>query len=135
MPEEINRLVTDAITDYFFPTSSTANENLRKEGVDPEKIYFVGNTMIDTLLGNLERLKKPAIWDEASLSEKNYLVMTLHRPSNVDEEEQLKTLISEIVDSSEGVPIIFPVHPRTRKRSEEHTSELQSRGHLVCRLL
>lgn len=119
MPEEINRLVTDAITDYFFTTSTTANENLRREGVDPEKIYFVGNTMIDTLLANLERLKKPAIWDEASLSEKNYLVMTLHRPSNVDEEEQLKTLISEIVDSSEGVPIIFPVHPRTRKNLEK----------------
>lgn len=119
MPEEINRLVTDAITDYFFTTSTTANENLRKEGVDEKKIYFVGNTMIDTLLANIDRLKKPAVWGEKDLQEGGYLVMTLHRPSNVDEEEQLKTLISEIVDTSEGIPIIFPVHPRTRKNLEK----------------
>lgn len=119
MPEEINRLVTDSITDYFFTTSTTANENLRKEGVEQEKIFFVGNTMIDTLLSNMDRLKKPAIWDEKGLNEGGYLVMTLHRPSNVDEEEQLKTLISEIVNSSKGVPIVFPVHPRTRKNLEK----------------
>jgi len=119
MPEEINRLVTDSITDYFFTTSSIANENLRKEGISEDQIFFVGNTMIDTLLGNIEKLIQPKIWEERGLKEKEYLVITLHRPSNVDEEEQLKNLIDEIVHSSQGLPIIFPVHPRTRKNLEK----------------
>lgn len=126
MPEEINRLVTDSITDYFFTTSSNANENLQKEGISKDQIFFVGNTMIDTLLGNMERLKKPGIWDEKKLEEKKYLVMTLHRPSNVDEEEQLKNLIDEIVNSSHGLPVVFPVHPRTRKNLEKIGIEYES---------
>lgn len=119
MPEEINRLVTDSITDLFFTTSDTANQNLRKEGIPEEKIHFVGNTMIDTLLYHLDKLIKPSIWDSLQLEEKGYLVMTLHRPSNVDEEAQLRALIREIVNSSRGVPILFPVHPRTRKNLEK----------------
>jgi UDP-N-acetylglucosamine 2-epimerase (non-hydrolysing) len=126
MPEEINRLVTDSITDLFFTTSQTANENLRKEGVAEEKIHFVGNTMIDTLLRHEERFFKPEVWNEAELQEMGYIVMTLHRPSNVDEEEQLKRLVAEIVRSSRGNPIIFPVHPRTRKNLEKLGIEYES---------
>lgn len=115
MPEEINRLVTDSITNYFFTTSATANANLKASGVGEEKIHFVGNTMIDTLLKNKERFIKPAVWDERNLEEGNYLVMTLHRPANVDEEETLKSMMSEIVNNSKGLPLVFPVHPRTAK--------------------
>lgn len=115
MPEEINRLVTDAITDYFFTTSEVANENLRKSGIAENKIIFVGNTMIDTLLKNLPRLKKPELFEENNLSEKNYFVLTLHRPANVDGEEKLKSLLNEIINNTKELPIIFPVHPRTQK--------------------
>jgi UDP-N-acetylglucosamine 2-epimerase (non-hydrolysing) len=114
MPEEINRVVTDSITNYFFTTSRMANENLRLSGVTDERIFFVGNTMIDTLLKHRPRFKKPAVWDEWSLSAGGYFVMTLHRPSNVDEEDKLKLLIGEIMAHSGGLPVIFPVHPRTR---------------------
>ena len=115
MPEEINRLVTDSITDYFFTTSEIANENLRKSGIEDDKIYFVGNTMIDTLLANKSRFVKPEIWDVANLIPDEYLVMTLHRPANVDQEENLKFLIKELVMAAKGLKIIFPVHPRTRQ--------------------
>lgn len=115
MPEEINRMVTDALTDYFFTTSEVANENLRKAGIPDDRIFFVGNTMIDTLLKNMPRLNKPAIWDELGLKDKEYFVLTLHRPANVDEEANLKILIDEIVNNVQGMPIIFPVHPRTAK--------------------
>lgn len=115
MPEEINRLVTDAITNYFFTTSELANQNLNKEGVDSSKIHFVGNTMIDTLLKQRGNFKQPEIWNELNLVEKEYIVMTLHRPANVDEENKLKELIDQIIEHSHGLPIIFPVHPRTRK--------------------
>ena len=115
MPEEINRIVTDSLTDYFFTTSTYANDNLEHLGVLKSNIFFVGNVMIDTLLKNENRLKKPALWDELGLSNKKYLVMTLHRPSNVDEELQLKTLITQIVTLGKDYPIIFPVHPRTQK--------------------
>lgn len=115
MPEEINRMVTDSITDYFFTTSHTANQNLLKSGIDEKNIFFVGNTMIDTLLKNMNRLSKPAIFDELQLQEREYFVLTLHRPNNVDEGDNLKRLISEIVINVNGLPIIFPVHPRTAK--------------------
>ena len=115
MPEEINRLVTDSITNWFFTTSETANENLRKAGVENSRIFFVGNTMIDTLLKHRPRFRKPPIWDTLELKEGNYMVMTLHRPSNVDEEETLKGLMQEIINHSENLPLVFPVHPRTAK--------------------
>ncbi len=115
MPEEINRMVTDAITDIFYTTSEVANENLRKLGHEEEKIRYVGNTMIDTLLTNMSRLKRPEVFNELNLKEKGYFVMTLHRPANVDEEAKLKKLIDEIVKGAKGLPIIFPVHPRTAK--------------------
>ncbi len=115
MPEEINRIVTDSITDYFFTTSETANSNLINIGVKKENIFFVGNTMIDTLLKHRFNFKKPPIWDKIKLKEKSYFVMTLHRPSNVDEEQILIELINEIVAHSQNMPIVFPVHPRTAK--------------------
>ncbi len=115
MPEEINRIVTDAITDIFYTTSEVANENLRNLGHDERKIRYVGNTMIDTLLKNKERFIQPEAWNTFHLKEKGYFVMTLHRPANVDEETQLKKLIDEIVKGANEMPIIFPVHPRTAK--------------------
>lgn len=115
MPEEINRLATDAITNYFFTTSDLANENLRKTGIEDERIFFVGNTMIDTLFKQRPNFKKPEIWEELSLKEKEYIVMTLHRPANVDEESKLKELMDEIVNHTQDLPLIFPVHPRTAK--------------------
>ena len=115
MPEEINRMVTDSITDYFFTTSERANSNLKRAGVEDERIFFVGNTMIDTLLKNRTRFMKPEVWDELKLNESGYIVMTLHRPANVDEEHKLKGLIQEIVNHSQGVPLVFPIHPRTAK--------------------
>ena len=118
MPEEINRIVTDSLTDYFFTTSNYANKNLANLGVSNEKIFFVGNVMIDTLLKNLPRLEKPQLWNTLNLEPKKYMVMTLHRPSNVDEENQLKNLIQQIVDLGKNYPIIFPVHPRTKKLLE-----------------
>jgi UDP-N-acetylglucosamine 2-epimerase (non-hydrolysing) len=118
MPEEINRMVTDSITDYFFTTSETANQNLLKNGVNKEKIFFVGNTMIDTLLKHRQNFIKPPLWDKVGLEENNYIVMTLHRPANVDEENILKELMDEIMVHSQNIPIIFPVHPRTAKQLE-----------------
>ena len=115
MPEEINRMVTDSITNYFFTTSEVANQNLRNNGVSNDRIFFVGNTMIDTLLKNKPNFIKPSIWNEAKLEEKKYFVLTLHRPANVDQEIQLKDLLNQIVLHGKGVPIIFPVHPRTAK--------------------
>ena len=115
MPEEINRMVTDSITDYFFTTSETANENLRKAGIGDDRIFFVGNTMIDTLLKNRSAFKKPPVWDKLKLETGKYIVMTLHRPANVDEESKLKELMQEIINSSHDLPLIFPVHPRTAK--------------------
>lgn len=115
MPEEINRLVTDSITNYFFTTSETANTNLRKNGVEDSRIFFVGNTMIDTLLKHRLYFKKPPFWDKFALTKQGYIVMTLHRPANVDEESRLKNLMDEIINNSRDLSLIFPVHPRTAK--------------------
>ncbi len=119
MPEEINRLVTDSITNYFFTTTEFANQNLLKSGVSSNSIFLIGNTMIDTLLKNESRFVKPSFYDTLSLLPKNYLVLTLHRPANVDEPEKLKELITEIIANTEDAFIIFPVHPRTRKVLEQ----------------
>lgn len=115
MPEEINRMVTDSITNYFFTTTELANQNLQKSGIPDEQIFWVGNTMIDTLLKHRPRFRKPLVWDKIALKEKNYIVMTLHRPANVDEEGHLKELIDEIIAHSHNIPLVFPVHPRTAK--------------------
>jgi UDP-N-acetylglucosamine 2-epimerase (non-hydrolysing) len=117
MPEEVNRLVTDSISDYFFTTSEIANTNLEKAGVKKEQIFFVGNTMIDTLRTNLPKAVKPGLWDRVRLENKDFFVLTLHRPSNVDNLEKFSSLMSAI-DSLAHSKVIFPVHPRTRKNFE-----------------
>ncbi len=114
MPEEINRVVTDRVSDYYFTTTEIANKNLINEGVIEDRIYFVGNTMIDTLLSNLNKLVKPGVWEDHDLDCTDYYVLTLHRPSNVDEEKSLKNLIQTLIESAGSNKIIFPVHPRTK---------------------
>jgi UDP-N-acetylglucosamine 2-epimerase (non-hydrolysing) len=119
MPEEINRMVTDAITNYFFTTSEVANQNLRRSGIPDERIFFVGNTMIDTLLTNMDRLRAPAFWNELGLATGQYFVITLHRPANVDGEQHLLRLLHAIAEGTSGLPVVFPVHPRTAKNLRE----------------
>lgn len=130
MPEEINRLVTDALADVFFTTTPEAGYNLVEKGTNKESIYFVGNTMIDTLVANINRLQKPALFDELALSSGNYITMTLHRPSNVDEEEKLGKLIQLIGEKCADKAVIFPVHPRTRQNLEK-LSDLPKNIHLM----
>ncbi|MEX2382021.1 MAG: UDP-N-acetylglucosamine 2-epimerase (non-hydrolyzing) [Opitutales bacterium] len=115
MPEEVNRMATDALTDFFFTTSERANANLEKAGISKDRIFFVGNTMIDTLLKQREHFVPPACWKELGLKDDNYFVLTLHRPANVDKEQKLRDLLQAIIDHSQGLPLIFPVHPRTAK--------------------
>lgn len=115
MPEEVNRIVTDSICDHFFTTSEIANNQLRKNGVAEESIHFVGNTMIDTLYQNIERIRKPEFWEKYNLKKNEYFLITLHRPSNVDDPEKLDAILSAIKEASSELPIIFPVHPRTRQ--------------------
>ena len=115
MPEEINRVVTDSITNYFFTTSKFANENLMKLGIEKNKIFFVGNTMIDTLLKNQHQFIQPAMWKQFNLSDKAFIVITLHRPANVDDPENLKKILNEILSTTHDLPLLFPIHPRTLK--------------------
>ena len=122
MPEEINRMVTDAITNYFFTTSAHANRNLRNAGVGDDRIFFVGNTMIDTLLSNMDRLTKPAFFDELGLKPKSYFVMTMHRPANVDSGSTFTKLLDAIITGTRGEPVVFPVHPRTAKTMREFSA-------------
>lgn len=116
MPEEINRLVTDSITDHFFTTSETANKNLGKLGIEKERIHWVGNTMIDTLIKHKSNFRKPKGWQFNDLKEQKYFVLTIHRPSNVDNDEQLRKILEAIIAGTEKSVIIFPIHPRTSKR-------------------
>jgi UDP-N-acetylglucosamine 2-epimerase (non-hydrolysing) len=115
MPEEINRIVTDSLTDYFYTTSAWAGNNLMQTGVARENIFFVGNIMIDTLVAHKNKFVKPHIWVELQLEAGKFIMMTLHRPSNVDEPGKLKRVIETVLDNVEGLPVIFPVHPRTAK--------------------
>lgn len=130
MPEEINRLATDAVTNWFFTTSKVANENLKKGGIEENRIFFVGNTMIDTLLANMTRFKPPEFWSDLSLDKKKYIVLTLHRPSNVDELKSFSSLLRSIGQYSRGLPVIFPVHPRSAK-SLSNLDDVPQNIHLV----
>ena len=119
MPEEINRMVTDAITNWFFTTSEVANDTLRRSGIAEERIHFVGNTMIDTLLANMARLQPPPFWDDLGLTAGNYFVATLHRPANVDSSDGFARLLAALGGATRGLPVVFPVHPRTAKTLRE----------------
>lgn len=132
MPEEINRMVTDSLADYMFTTTDIADRNLLRQGAVyaeewqseqvvlghdrcPQRVWRVGNVMIDTLLKNMPRFTKPVVYDELGLQEGKYVVMTMHRPANVDEETHLRALMEQIITNVHGEPIVFPIHPRTAK--------------------
>jgi UDP-N-acetylglucosamine 2-epimerase (non-hydrolysing) len=119
MPEEINRILTDSISDLLLTTSQDADENLKQEGVSGEKIRFVGNVMIDSLLRNLKIAESSTIREDLDLGERDYAVLTLHRPSNVDEKEVFTGLLGALLEISEKLPVVFPAHPRTLARIDE----------------
>ena len=119
MPEEINRILTDSISDLLLTTSEDADENLKNEGVPADKIKFVGNVMIDSLFYNLEKAKALKVRENLNLKDKDYVVLTLHRPSNVDDKETFGGLLEALVSISEKLPVIFPAHPRTRANIEK----------------
>ena len=116
MPEEINRIVTDSISDYLFVTERSGLDNLLSEGVARDKIHFVGNVMIDSLVRFREKASACSILEELSLQDTRYALMTMHRPSNVDREEGLISLLETIERLAEGLTVVFPMHPRTRQR-------------------
>ena len=115
MPEEINRLLTDAIADYLFVTEQSGIDNLKAEGVADDKVFFVGNCMIDSLVEHLDKASKLQTLQHYNLTPKSYAVATLHRPSNVDNKEVLENIFSTLDVIQKDMPIIFPIHPRTRK--------------------
>ena len=119
MPEEINRLVTDAISDVLLVTEESGIRNLRNEGVPAEKIHYVGNLMIDSLYFHLERSKESRILDQLELRGRRFGLVTLHRPSNVDDADQLGQLLHALREIAEDLPLVFPVHPRTRARIQQ----------------
>jgi len=114
MPEEINRLVTDAISDLLFVTEQSGLDNLAREGVAPEKVHFVGNVMIDTLVKHRASAERSGILERLRLVSGGYAVLTLHRPANVDDAATFAGLLEPIAELSREVPVVFPVHPRTR---------------------
>lgn len=119
MPEEINRLLTDQIADLLFTPSQNADENLRAEGIPAERICFVGNVMIDSLFKHLARARESNIRKALEVANKDYAVLTLHRPSNVDEPETFARILGALEEIAQQIPIVFPVHPRTRKTIAE----------------
>lgn len=168
MPEEINRMVTDALADYMFTTSEIANKNLLLQGASlensalddldalhglakrplpeeqyafartPQRVWYVGNVMIDTLLANRSRFRRPEVYDQLGLQEHNYIVMTMHRPANVDEQAHLKALMEQIITNVHDLPIVFPIHPRTAKLfyqlwgDEQQLAQLFPNLHIVA---
>ncbi len=119
MPEEINRLCTDVLCDYLFTTDHFANENLRAEGVAPEKIFFVGNVMIDTLLKHRDLASTLDLREKWGLESGRFATLTLHRPSNVDDRETLQGILEALHEVGRQIPIVFPIHPRTKKMLEQ----------------
>jgi len=124
MPEEVNRLLTDAVSDVLFTTEPAGNENLAREGVPAEKVHFVGNVMIDTLFRYRERARQSNVLDRLRLEAGGYAALTLHRPSNVDDEGTLGLLLAAIARIQSETPVVFPVHPRSRRRLEAVTAVL-----------
>ncbi|NNF00699.1 MAG: UDP-N-acetylglucosamine 2-epimerase (non-hydrolyzing) [Pyrinomonadaceae bacterium] len=119
MPEEINRILTDSISDLLLTPSPDGNKNLEKEGISGEKVKLVGNVMIDSLFRNLEFAKDSSIRKDLGLTEKEYAVVTLHRPSNVDDKKVFEGMLDSLAEISKDLPVVFPAHPRTASRIEE----------------
>lgn len=130
MPEEINRMVTDSITNWFFTTSNYANANLKEAGISEDRIFFVGNTMIDTLIYNRSNFRAPDLFTHFNLRKGHYFVLTMHRPNNVDESEGFLRKITAVANATRGLPIVFPAHPRTAQRIKE-IGKLPPQIHLV----
>ncbi len=119
MPEEINRVVTDAVSDLLLASEPSGVENLRREGIDERRIHFVGNVMIDTLLRHRRRAESSAILERLSLTTRSFVVVTLHRPSNVDQADSLRRITAELARIGRDMPVVFPTHPRTRAKLGE----------------
>ena len=122
MPEEVNRIVTDHLSDYLFVTEPSGRKNLLREGIPEDNIFFVGNVMVDTLLKHRERAKERHYEEKIGLTPGTYGIVTLHRPSNVDVPEALAEIVAAVKDLSEALPLVFPCHPRTRRRLESSSS-------------
>ncbi len=120
MPEEINRILIDHVSDFLFTTEESGNINLIKEGIDKKKIFFVGNVMIDTLLSHKQKSKKSKILSKLRLSENGYALVTLHRPGNVDKKESLEGILEIINELQQYIKIVYPVHPRTLKMLKKY---------------
>jgi UDP-N-acetylglucosamine 2-epimerase (non-hydrolysing) len=116
MPEEINRMVTDILSDYLFTTEEAANDNLKREGIPEKKVFLVGDVMVDCLLANRERARETNILERLGVKKKHYSLLTLHRPSNVDKDNVLRGIIDALNVISKKITVIFPIHPRTRKQ-------------------
>jgi len=119
MPEEINRMMTDVVSEWLFTTEPAAEQNLLREGIDPTRIHFVGNVMIDTLLANVGRARELDTLERLGVTPQGYAVLTLHRPSNVDDPAKLQELFGVLEEINTELPILFPVHPRTRAALEK----------------
>jgi UDP-N-acetylglucosamine 2-epimerase (non-hydrolysing) len=118
MPEEINRILTDVLSDLLFTTEESANQNLANEGIAPDKVFFVGNLMIDSLVRALKIARPSSLRSELGLTATPYVVLTLHRPSNVDNGEELKRTLEAIAEVAQRIPVVFPAHPRTARNIE-----------------
>ncbi len=135
MPEEINRVLTDAVSDLLFVTEPSGVENLRREGVHQDKIRLVGNVMIDTLLRSRARAEQSTILNELGIQPRQYAVVTLHRPSNVDQSESFSAILAALESISSDMPVIFPIHPRSRRSLEALGLGDRVRRHPAIRLL
>jgi UDP-N-acetylglucosamine 2-epimerase (non-hydrolysing) len=131
MPEEVNRIVTDHVSNLLFTTEKSANENLRKEGIPSNKIHFVGNCMVDTLLKHVEVAIRQSPWGTFGVNPSGFALLTLHRPSNVDDPKILKTVMRSINAVSHRLPVLFPVHPRTRARLTKEKIKVAPRVNLT----
>jgi len=115
MPEEVNRLLTDHVSDYLFTTSKLDDDNLKREGISADRIFLVGNIMVDSLLFSKQVAERSNIMSRLNLTRKNYALLTLHRPSNVDDKKSFTRIISALRQIAQKIPVVFPAHPRTQK--------------------
>jgi UDP-N-acetylglucosamine 2-epimerase (non-hydrolysing) len=135
MPEEVNRVLTDQISDYLFTTERTALDNLRREGIAEDRVFFVGNVMIDSLLKHRAKAAESGVLDQLGLAPRGYGLVTLHRPSNVDEPAVLAGLIEVLGAIATRLPVVFPIHPRTRAKLAEFRLERALRGYPDLKLV